>query len=184
MTSLEVDIAILYRSASGSEQVIDIDCDGLPLDVEEVQNWLRGSVRLVRGDGDILALGNMSTSIASPCRLCMEMLARPVNVALSGRYLPPETPEFNPESDLYDPDVFQLDNRSQLDLTDLVRQSIITAIEPYMDCGGTCERYADVLSSYNSGPADGDIDPRLAPLRVMKAKLLNSSEQIQDKEGQ
>lgn len=184
MTNLEVDIAILYRSSSGSEQVIDIDCDSLLLELEEVQNRLRGGVRLVRGDGDILALGNLSTSVTSPCRLCMEMLARPVDVALSGRYLPPETPEFNPESDLYDPDVFQLSDRSKLDLTDLVRQSIITAIEPYMDCGGTCDRYADVLSSYNSGPADGDVDPRLAPLRIMKAKLLNSSEQIQDKEGQ
>ena len=184
MTNFEVDIAILYRSPSGSEQIIDIDCDGLHLDLAEVHNQLQGSVRLVRGDGDILALGNLHTSITSACRLCLEMLESPVNIPLSGRYLPLETPEFNPESDLYDPDVLQLYDRSRLDLTDLVRQSIITAIEPYMDCGGVCERYADVLASYNSGPVDGDIDPRLAPLKILKARLLDSAEQIQDKEGQ
>jgi|GEM_PF-2245249 uncharacterized metal-binding protein YceD (DUF177 family) len=184
MQDFVVIISRLYRSRSGTEQDLPIDFGGAGLDLEEDLGRLLGHIRLVRGDGDILALGALSTSVATACRLCLDPLERPVEVQISGRYLPPEKPEFNPESDFYDPDVFPLIDRSELDLTDLVRQSIITAVKPDIDCGGACAQYAGVLASYNSGPDQDEIDPRLAPLQDMKARLLESGELSRDKEEQ
>lgn len=182
MQDFVASISRLYRSRSGSEQDLPIDSDGAGLDLEEDLGRLSGHIRLVRGDGDILALGMLNTSVTTACRLCLDPLERPVEVQVNGRYLPPEKPEFNPESDFYDPDVFLLIDRSELDLTDLVRQSIITAVDPNIDCGGACDRYAVVLASYNSGPDEDEIDPRLAPLQELKARLLDSGEPTPDKE--
>ena len=184
MQDFKVNIAILFRSPSGSEQLIAVDSDGLELDLEERHSVLEGQIRLVRGDGDILALGTINTSITAACRLCLEPLERPIAVDISGRYLIPEKPEFNPESDLYDPDVFPLIDRAQLDLADLVRQSVIIAVDPTVDCGGACDRYASVLASYTGEPDEDEIDPRLAPLQDMKARLLDSAGSTPDKEEQ
>lgn len=184
MQDYVASISRLYRSRSGAEQDIPIDSDGAGLDLEEDLGRLSGHIRLVRGDGDIVVLGLLNTSVTTACRLCLDPLERPVEVQISGRYLPPEKPEFNPESDFYDPDVFPLVDRSELDLTDLVRQSIITAVNPDIDCGGACDRHVGVLASYNSGPDEKEIDPRLAPLQDLKARLLESGEPSRDKEEQ
>jgi len=182
MQDYVASISRLYRSRSGAEQDIPIDSDGAGLDLEEDLGRLSGHIRIVRGDGDIVVLGTLNTSVTTACRLCLDPLERSVEVQISGRYLPPEKPEFNPESDFYDPDVFPLIDRSELDLTDLVRQSIITAVNPDIDCGGACDRYVGVLASYNSGPDEKEIDPRLAPVRDLKARLLESGEPSRDKE--
>ncbi len=177
-----VSISRLYRSRSGAEQEVPVDSDGAGLDLDEDHSRLAGQIRLVRGDGDILALGTLNTNVTAACRLCLDPVERSIEVQINGRYLPPEKPEFNPESDFYDPDVFPLINRSELDLTDLVRQSIITSFNPDIDCGGACDRYVTVLASYNSGPDEDEIDPRLAPLQDLKARLLDSGEPTRGKE--
>ncbi len=182
MQDFVASIARLYRSPSGAERILAVDSDGAGLDLHEDHARLVGQIRLVRGDGDIVALGTLTTSVTAACRLCLDPLETPVEVQISGRYLTPEKPEFNPDSDLFDPDIFPLINRAELDLTELVRQSVITAVDPDIDCGGVCERYASVLASYNSGQDEDEVDPRLAPLQELKARLLASGDTPPDKE--
>lgn len=184
MQDFQVSISRLYRSPSGTSLAVAIDVDPAEFDLDETLGRVTGEIRLIRGDGDILALGRLETILTSPCRLCLDPLELPVTVEIDGRFLPPESPAFNPESDFYDPDVFPLVDRAELDLTELARQSIIMAVLPDLDCGGACDRYESVLASYNSGPGEDEIDPRLAPLREMKARLLDSGESNPHKEDE
>ncbi len=184
MQEFLVSISRLHRSPSGSVLPVPVDIDPAGFELEEDLGRVTGEIRLVRGDGDILAIGALSTVHAAPCRLCLDRLEIPLEIVIEGRFLTPDKPEFNPESDLYDPDIFPLIDQTEIDLTELARQSIITAANPYQDCGGACDRYESVLASYNRGPGEDEVDPRLAPLQKMKAQLLQSGEPAPQKEDE
>ncbi|MDP6349583.1 MAG: YceD family protein [Chloroflexota bacterium] len=184
MQELLVSMSRLYRSPSGTVLPVPVDIDPAGFELEEELGRVVGEIRLVRGDGDVLAIGALSTVHAAPCRLCLDPLEVPLEIAIEGRFLTPDKPEFNHESDLYDPDIFPLIDRAEIDLTELTRQSIITVANPDLDCGGACDRYESVLASYNSGPGEDEVDPRLASLQEMKAQLLQSGEPAPQKEDE
>lgn len=178
---LTVNVARMFHAGAGTEFRFEFKTDAALLDVAEAAGDLSGSARIMRGDGEIVAIGTLGLNLSVPCRRCLEPVADHGDIDFEGRYVQASSPEANPNSPSYDPEVFTLDEGGVLDLTDLVRQSVISAASPSTlckpDCAGLCPVCGNNLNERDCGCKEYDVDPRWAPLKELMAKMLAHADQ-------
>ena len=171
----------------------DIDTAGLAFDAELPVPWLdaelgdagvtarapgRLAVRLSRSGHDVVVRGRVRAPVAIPCARCLEPAAFDVDTELS-LLLQPASPgdaghkggdddeehEFSSadaDRDTYDGETVVLDG--------FVREAILLEVPNFPLCSEGCPgiRPAAPPAPEEAGP---HIDPRLAPLGALKAKL-------------
>jgi uncharacterized metal-binding protein YceD (DUF177 family) len=157
-----------------------------------------GEVTLLRTNSGVLATGELSTAVQTPCNLCLNPIAVPVRFALeemfvptteviTGRQLRPDEYEGGLE-DLED-EALLIDDKHILDIGEVVRQNIWLAMPMYPGCNwtgeGPCPNLSRVPSLENvrllrageegadtTGAEEG-MDPRWAALRALQATDTN-----------
>ena len=93
-------------AGAGTEIQFAINCESDELGVPETHGVILGSARVVRGDGEVIALGEVDVDITVPCRRCLEPVTERVAIEFEGRYVPYGSPAASPESGVFDPEVF------------------------------------------------------------------------------
>jgi DUF177 domain-containing protein len=140
----------------------------------------RGTVSLLRTPQGVLVQAQMEVSIPEECGRCLEPFSQQVVAEIEEVFQP--ITDVNTGAPLAlprDEDVFTIDERHMLDLTEALRQGILVAlpIQPLCrpDCAGLCPNCGKNL---NEGPCDcaqAPIDPRWAALEEIRSNYGRAS---------
>ena len=191
---MQFNVAQLLKEPIGALRTYTLAEDLEGLDPElQVLGPLVGEVTLLRTNSGVLATGELSTAVQTPCNLCLNPIAVPVRFTLeelfhpttevvTGRTLRPDEYDGGPE-DLED-EALLIDDKHILDIGEVVRQHIWLAMPMYPGCNwtgeGPCPNLSRVptlddvrlLRAGDDAAADGNeeaIDPRWAALRALRA---------------
>ncbi|MCL4297751.1 MAG: DUF177 domain-containing protein [Anaerolineae bacterium] len=173
---LEFNVAQLLKEATGAVRTyeVEIDLQG-DFDDEEVKivGPLTGQVRFLRTGPNILATGELQTTIEKNCGRCLTSFTAPVAVELEEEFFPTldiitgaaitQPPEIE-EANL-------IDEQHILDLSEVVRQELLVAGGPQLycrpDCKGLCPHCGQDLNTGSCNCQDDVVDPRWAGLQTL-----------------
>lgn len=156
----------------GSRQPFTFQCDIAQLIDENEQQWTNGQVSIrgfVVNNGRLLEIeGNISVKALLSCGRCLEQFE--ADFELPFRELFKE----DIGSDHQANDEFILYQGDELDISDLVRETIVLS-EPLRtvcseECKGLCSHCGINLNNSSCGCAKDAIDPRLAALKKLLEK--------------
>ena len=163
------NLAQLLREPTGAERTYPLDAD-VPATADEAPpSHVTGAVRFVRTHRGLLAYTKLDAITRDTCSRCLGSIEMPLQVTAEDEFLPTVdvttgAPLVPPEDD----SVFLIDEHHHLDLTEAVRQALVTALPMQavcrVDCAGLCPRCgADLNQSACVCPTD-EIDARWSAL--------------------
>ena len=172
--------ARLFGAGAGTEMRLKLAGHSRALGVQEARGRFSGECRVIRGDGELVAVGKVDLEVSVPCRRCVEPVIDRKATSFDGRFVTFGSPKADAEMGEYDPDVFTLDQDGSIDLTELLRETVIASISPNVicqpDCAGLCAVCGSNLNVGDCGCEEYDVDPRWAPLKQLMEESLAQSE--------
>ena len=170
----------LFGAGAGTEIRLKLEGHSRALGVQEARGPFSGECRVVRGDGELVAVGTVNLQVSVPCRRCVEPVVDRKATSFDGRFVRFGSPKADAEMGEYDPEVFVLDQNGSIDLTELLRETVIASISPNVicqpDCAGLCPVCGSNLNVGDCGCEEYDVDPRWAPLKQLMEESLAQSE--------
>ena len=170
--TVRFNVAQLLKSAAGASREYDLEEDitGIDKDLDIVKP-LRGKVKFLRTGNGILVTGHLQTEVGLPCRRCLAPVAVPVAFDLEEQFRPSidlSTGQGVPaEGD--EEEATRTDARHILDLTEVVRQNLLSILPMSALCGpqcrGLCPECGENLNEGLCRCQHEEGDPRLAALR-------------------
>ncbi len=137
------NVAALLKSPPGTNREVTID-EPAPNFGDEivVQTPVAGRARLHRTQNGILVQCDISTTVELECSRCLEPFAYPVSVHFEEEFLPTVNVLTGAPVESADDEALRIDEHHVLDLTEAVRQYLLTEIplKPVCrpDCQGLC----------------------------------------------
>jgi uncharacterized protein len=170
------NVSTLLKSPLGTTRDVEIDEPNPQFGSDLVaQAPARGTARLHRIQNAIIAVGDVSTAVEVECARCLEPFALPVSVHFEEEFRPTINILTGVPAEPAEDAALQIDEHHVLDLTEITRQYILTALplnpgcRP--DCAGLCPKCGADL---NQGPCDcpsDEADIRLAALAALLREL-------------
>ena len=166
------NVAQLLQEQIGSERRFTID--GIYPDIVEGDNTpVSGDVRLVRTNRGVLAYATVEALVRDTCSRCLGALEMPVQVSIVEEFLP--TVDVHTGQPLPrledDSDAFLIDDHHHLDLTEAIRQFLVTQqpMRPLCreDCAGLCPTCGADLNQRACDCPEEPVDDRWAALRAL-----------------
>lgn len=202
---MQYNVAQLLKEPTGSVRRYNLNEDLSDIDPEfEFLGPLVGTLQLLRTNSGILATGELSTAILVNCNRCIEPIASPVRFFLeelfhptteviTGRVLSED--EFEGDRDDWEDTALTIDDHHILDMREVVRQNIWTAMPMYPGCNwtgnGECPsltahlkslegvRFVDANLAASDAEAHsaGSVDPRWSALLEFEKKRKDNTVQ-------
>ena len=180
---MQTNVAQLLKAPVGSIRTLPIDD---VLTENGVEYHVRGEVTLVRSNISILVQGRLETQAEMTCSRCLKPFTLKITLKIQEEFFP--TIDIITGARLpkpVDPGSFTIDEHHILDLTEAIRQYIITALpmKPLCkeDCAGLCSTCGKDLNQGDCGCKQEEIDPRWAELLKLKnsnkVKIANPNKQ-------
>jgi uncharacterized protein len=170
---MQTNVAQLLKAPVGSIRAFPIDDD---LEDNGTLYHLKGELTLVRTNDSILVQGRLFTQTNIACSRCAKPYSLKIPLKIQEEFFPTidiVTGMRLPKPE--DPGSFTIDEHHILDLTEAIRQYIVTAIpmKPLCrkDCAGLCVTCGKDLNLGACGCKTEESDPRWAEL----LKLTNSN---------
>lgn len=180
---MQTNVAQLLKAPVGSIRTFLVDDT---LSESSTAYHVKGELTLIRSTNSILVQGRLYTQTKIACSRCL----RPFTLKLPLKI----EEEFFPTIDIVtgmklpkpeDPGSFTIDEHHILDLTEAIRQYIVTAIpmKPLCreDCAGLCDICGKDLNLGNCDCHQQEMDPRWAELLKLqksnKVKIANPDKQ-------
>jgi len=167
---MQTNVAQLLKSPIGSLRTITVDDK---LEENGTKYTVKGEVTLTLTNRSILAQGDLKTQTRIVCSRCLKTFTCKISLNLLEEYFPKidvVTGFRLPEPE--DPGSFTLDEHHELDLTEAIRQYIVTAMPMKPLCKETCAGLcATCGKDLNQGKCDCTteiVDPRWAELLKLK----------------
>ena len=134
---LQVNVSQMLKSPVGAVRVVPVD-DSLSLDGEGRAHVV-GEARFTRTNRSILVQAEIETGVNIECARCLETYECPLKIKFEEEFFPTTdvtsgTPLPGPD----EPDAFTIDERLTLDLTEAIRQYIITSLPMKPLCRSDC----------------------------------------------
>lgn len=169
---MRYNVAQLLKGPTGASRTYDVDEEIRNLDPElQPLRPLTGSVTLMRTSQGILVTGTLATLVAGACKRCLEPARVEVEFELEEEFRPTNPIagiplDHVPEEEV-DPALL-IDERHNLDLSEVVRQGLWLAVPMEMlcrpDCAGLCPRCGGNRNTGECQCDEAGIDPRWAAL--------------------
>jgi uncharacterized protein len=157
------NVAGLLRAHSGETRVLPFEA-WPELDEPDVVllEPLQGELHLTRDHNGVLVQGQLRTRLETACARCLAPAVSAVELVLSEHFRPtvflPGGPAVEPDAEA-EP-ATDIDERHQVDLTEVVRQALLLALPLHPlcrpDCRGLCARCGQDL---NEGPCGCQAEP-------------------------
>jgi uncharacterized protein len=175
MNALRINVAGLLKETAGAARDFPVNARpeelaGLLEDARPVAP-LTGELRLMRTPRSIFARGRLTTGVAVECSRCLEEADVPVAFDVEVEFFPEI--DINTGMGLPAPDddlASTINANHELDLTEVVRQSLLLELPMQTICKETCAGLCPRCgASLNVGPCGcpPEDDERLAPLRAL-----------------
>ena len=195
---MQYNVAQLLKETTGAVRRYELQEDLSALDPDlEFLGPLVGTLQLLRTNSGILATGELSTAVRVDCNRCLEPIAEVVHFYLEESFHPStevftgralREDEFEGDKDEWDDNALVIDEHHILDLREVIRQNIWTAMPMYPSCNWTGSGQCPYLTAHlrslegvhlvSEDETDGDkqeIDPRWAALLELKKKQQSDS---------
>jgi uncharacterized protein len=182
---MQTNVAQLLKAPVGSIRVFPLDDiveeSGTPYHVQ-------GELTLIRSTSSILVQGHLKTQTEITCSRCAKPFILNLPLKIQEEFFPTidiETGLKLPKPE--DPGSFTIDEHHILDLTEAIRQYIVTAMpmKPLCkaECAGLCDTCGKDLNQGECGCRQEQADPRWAELLKLKNsnKLKNANPDKQRK---
>lgn len=164
---------VLYelRQSIGATSQYDLEEDRLLVDSLELRRF-RGTLRLLRTDRGLLATVKAEANEPTACSRCAKAIECPISIEFDEEYLPFTDPRTSTRVKVYEgEECFRIDDDWVLDLTEGLRQYILTAepLQPLCkaDCLGLCPECGTDLNE-TSCECAAQTDNRWAALAALK----------------
>jgi uncharacterized protein len=171
---MRYNVAQLLKSAIGAtreyplhEDIADLDPSIKPL------THLNGDVQFIRTPEGILVRANLFTTVELACGRCLTDFSLPAHFKIEEQFQPTvdiltgarlPLPEDSDSATL-------IDAHHILDLTEIVRQSLLLALPQVPICRNACQGLCPTCGqNWNDGPCDcktEELDPRFAALKAL-----------------
>jgi uncharacterized protein len=180
---MQTNVAQLLKAPVGSIRTFSIDDN---LEDNGIEYHVKGELTLIRSTNSILVQGRLYTQTEMNCSRCLKPFTLKIPLKIEEEFFPTidiitgmKLPE--PE----DPGSFTIDEHHILDLTEAIRQYIVTAIpmKPLCreDCAGLCATCGKDLNLGKCDCHEEEIDPRWVELLKLKnsnkVKIANPNKQ-------
>ena len=166
---------LLLGPTGGSRQYeIDDDISGLDPELRPLSR-LKGMVKFTKTDHKILVTGRLRVVLELECRRCLERFAKPIEVSVEEEFQPrvdirTSLPLPEEESD----PALIVDERNILDLSEVVRQSLLLTADEHVSCSelckGLCPECGENLNVAQCSCAGQKTDLRWAALEHVRDK--------------
>ena len=166
---MQFHVAQLLKEHTGAVRRFEMNEPIRQLGSEDmtIEAPLTGVVSLMRDTDGVLVTGHLATEVSVPCARCLEPVTVPVEIDLEEQYYPTidvESGHKVPVPEDADPDT-RIDGHHILDISELVRQSLVLALPLAPVHPEGCEPAVP--------PDDADeppTDPRWAALAALRDK--------------
>ncbi len=185
---MKFNVAQLLLGPTGSTRQFELDDDISGLDPEIVpRSPLEGQVKFTRVGGNVLAEGHAEVDLELICARCLTPFVRRVSIDILEEFEPTVVLPANrsPSGPPEDP-ALVIDGRNMLDLSEVVRQDLLLAMEDYThcseDCAGICPKCGQNLNEKRCECVEEPIDSRWAALAALRDDSAKKSETPTSKE--
>lgn len=166
---MQFNVAQLMKEHTGTTRHFPLDEDIRNFSSEDmtIEAPLTGEVTLMRDTEGILVTGQLHTEASVPCVRCLEPVQVPVDVDLEEQFYPTvdvETGRRLTTPEDADPDTL-ISNKHILDISELVRQSLVLALPMHPVHAEGCEP-PDTASE--DGEVTDVTDPRWSALQALR----------------
>lgn len=171
---MKFNVAQLLLGPTGGTRRFELDDDISGLDPEIVPDSpLVGHVVFTRAGSEILAEGHAEVDLELVCTRCLTPFVQRVSVDIVEEFKPTVNLKAQQEAAKPPEDpALVIDKRNMLDLSEVMRQNLLLALEDYKlcteDCAGLCPECGHNL---NEGPCEcGEqpVDSRWAALAALR----------------
>ena len=167
------NVAQLLQSATGTDRKYIVADDEHPS--KEIASPVRGTVRLMRTDSGIMAMGQFQTAVWCSCSRCLDRSSQNVEFELDEEFFPTIDIESGVRIQSGDETLFTLTPQHVLDLTEPVRQYALLelSLKPLCstECRGLCVKCGANLNQVECGCDPAESDPRWERLEALRVKL-------------
>jgi uncharacterized protein len=171
------NVAQLMKAPVGASQVNDFHEEDFQAgDGLTVVGPLDGHVRMRRTNQGLLVDGHVDLTLQLECDRCLKTFEQPMHVSFEEQFYPTiDVVSGLPAASFDEEEIFPIDEHHELDLTEAIRQNVLTALPMVtlcqQDCKGLCPQCGHDL---NLGPCDckPEIDARFS---VLEKLLQNGS---------
>jgi uncharacterized protein len=172
------NIAALLKSPPGTNREVAIDePDPNFGDEIVVRTPVVGVARLHRTQQGILVQCEVSTTVELECSRCLEPFAYPVSVRFAEEFLPTVNVTTGAPVESAEDEALRIDEHHVLDLTEAVRQYLLTEIplKPVCqpDCAGLCPVCGKELNN-GSCTCEVDTPDASSPFAALQALLVQN----------
>ncbi len=164
------NVSQLLMEPTGSSRRFKLD-EPVPADIAAlITGRVQGTVRILRTHHGLLLNANVRVGLVDSCARCLVDVARQSTLTLEEECYPTVDPATGRR--MFPPDesegVVHIDTRHTLDLTDVLRQYLLTD-EPLKtlcrtDCRGLCQDCGADLNVENCSCQESPVDPRWSAL--------------------
>jgi uncharacterized protein len=156
MDNLIYNVAQLLKAPVGTALAYDFSEEDAQLDDISTVGPLTGHVRLLRTNQGLLADGWADFTLASTCDRCLKEFERTMHVTFEEQFYPTvDVISGLPMAPFDQEEIFPINEHHEVDLTEAIRQNILTKLPMAMlcreDCLGLCPQCGHDL---NLGPCD------------------------------
>jgi uncharacterized protein len=171
---MRYNVAQLLKAKPGETREAELD-DRLLFDEEGARLVapIVGDLRLIRDHAGILVQGSVETRVSMDCSRCLAPVEMPVQFEIEEEFHPsvhiPGGPPVPPREERED--ATQIDEHHVLDVSEVLRQDLATAIPWNVVCRPDCRGLCPVCGSDRNTEAcecEPDVDPRWAALAALR----------------
>ena len=178
MENIIFNVAQLMKAPVGTSLANDFHEDNIQLDDDiRVVGPLDGHVRMRRTNQGLLVDGWVDLTLELQCNRCLKDFEQPMHVTFEEQFYPTvDVVSGLPLAPFDQEEIFPIDAHHEVDLTEAIRQNVLTALPMVTlcreDCQGLCPQCGHDL---NLGPCEckPEVDARLSVLE----KLLQNGSQ-------
>jgi uncharacterized protein len=167
---MQTNVAQLLKAPIGSIRTLTVNNT---LEDNGSQYLVRGELTLVRTNRSILVQGTLTSQTQITCSRCLKPFSCTISLKIEEEFFP--TIDIITGTKLPEPEElgsFTIDEHHDLDLTEAIRQYIVTAMpmKPLCkeECAGLCPTCGKDLNLGECGCHQEEIDPRWSELLKLK----------------
>lgn len=161
-----INAAALLKEPVGNTRLYGLELDRFELDDDLIASNVRGEVRLIRLQDELLLDAVVTADVELECDRCLRVYDQPVKIHFSAQYEPTiDVHTGQKVSEIDDGEErFSISDNHEVDIAEPLRQELIVGLPMIAVCGRDCP--GPLITSTKG---DDEIDDRLAALK----RLLN-----------
>ena len=172
LESMIFNVAQLMKAPVGTSLVNDFQEDNIQFDDNIKMNGpLNGHVRMRRTNQGLLVDGWVELTLELSCNRCLKEFELPMHVKFEEQFYPTvDVVSGLPLAPFDENEIFPIDARHQVDLTEAIRQNLLIELPMVVvckeDCKGLCPQCGQDLN-LGSCECEPEVDARLSVLKTL-----------------